>query len=80
MAKNRNNRPVIELLETAIENIHRHGVAAITGADALQVAADCLKAEPAACREDCRWKRERRPQKCACCARNYRNMKDCYER
>ena len=35
---------------------------------------------PKECRADCRWKRLYRWQKCACCARNWRNLKDCYER
>ena len=41
---------------------------------------EMMHTAPAECpRERCKWYREGRYQKCSCCARNFRNLKDCYE-
>lgn len=78
MARNPKNRAACNLLAAAISTARRMGVAAIEDDKALVQAYSVLLAEPPECRADCKYRG--RHQKCNCCARNYRNMKDCYEK
>lgn len=44
----------------------------------LSKAVEAMKNSPPPCMDDCKYRN--RHQKCTCCVRNYKNLKDCYER
>lgn len=77
---NPKNRAACDLLAAAISTIRRVGVAAIEDDSALVKAYHALLQEPPPCPSDCRYGGGARPQKCNCCARNYKRLKDLYER
>ena len=78
MAKNYRHSRACDILAVAISDIKHNGVAEIRDKDVLLLAFHALLNEPQPCAENCKW--ANRPQKCRCCARNYKRMKDCYER
>ena len=80
MARNPKNNAACELLAVAISTIRRVGAAAIEDDKALTRAYHALLQEPPPCTQDCLWAKEGRYQKCQMCARNYKRLKDLYER
>lgn len=80
MAKNYRNTMACDIVAVAISAIRRTGVAEIRDEKAMLRAYHALLNEPPPCAEDCKWANGARRQKCNCCARNYKNMNDLYER
>lgn len=80
MENNYRNGPACDTLAVAISTIKHTGTAEIKDADVLIRAYHALLHEPPVCPTNCKWANGVRPQKCTCCARNYKNLKDCYER
>ena len=79
MAQNPKNSAACKLMAKAIAEIRRTGSVVIDDQKALLVAYAAMIAEPGPC-DGCYYETHPKRQKCACCARNYRNLKDCYER
>ena len=79
MAKNPKNSEACNLLAAAISEIKHTGEVYIRNANLLIKANAALLHEPPPCPADCRWRGGARPQKCNCCARNYKRLKDLYE-
>lgn len=80
MAKNPQNTEACKILAAAVSEIKQLGQACLTNASVLIRAHNALVHEPPPCPIDCKWRAGARPQKCNCCARNYKQLNDLYER
>ena len=78
MARNEKNAAACDQLAAAISKVRREGAVTIQDDKLLLSAYSALLAAPGPCRDDCKHRLVR--QRCQVCARNYRNLKDNYER
>lgn len=80
MARNPKNNDACNVLAAAISECKKNGIVYLRNPVHLIRAYKALLAEPELCRDDCLYAKEGRYQKCNQCARNYRRMKDLYEK